>query len=298
MEKSEGDQTRKEDLVDILLAPTVRERMALRLKYTRRPDPGAYLVALRALPPLPFELEPVLCLTPRESPAKALGSEEEEGEVEGPSMVRFPHRPLRGMKVQSAADLRQKEAMYLAKRRQALFLLRDYMWAIGALALRRVAAERHWGTVPVEVSKRVQDARRNKRDTRLPLRELWQQWPTPFEQTGEEWDEVYLAEFPEIVDKPERPGSIRWRSFYSKFTRDFLGGPSDLVMSLMKWAPHYTHTPHFQRSGDEVSYLDDVIVDLDSRVGRDPSQMRPIQWEVRLKKETPLSAKGQSEVVT
>lgn len=46
----------------------------------------------------------------------------------------------------------------------------------------------------------------------------------------EEWDEVYLADFPEVVERPERPGSIRWRSFYSKFTRDFVATPFVMVM--------------------------------------------------------------------
>lgn len=296
MEKGGGDQQGAEGLVEVLLAPTIKERMALRVKYSRRPDPISYLAALRALPPIPFEMVPVLCLSVQSSPRGELESEEDEEGADGSSMVSFPFPPLREMRVQNAADLCHKEAVYVAKRRQALFLLRDYMWAIGVLSLRRVAAERHWGTVPDEVAKLVQDARRNKKDTRVTLKELWGRWPTPFEQMLDEWDEVYLAEFPEVVDRPERPGSTRWRSFYSKFTRDFLGSPSDLVASLMSWRPQNTHTLHFVRSGDEVEYLDRVLSELDKRVGRDPSQMRPIHWEVRTKKEVLSPEKGLPEI--
>lgn len=290
MEGLPGDQLRVDDMVKMLLAPTIMARISLRLRFSRRPDPPAYLAALRALPPLPFEAEPVLTLSQRVSTGKPADSEE-EGEGMGepvmgePDMVSFPFPTLREIKVQTAVELRHKEAAYLAKRRQALFRLRDYMWAIGALPLRQVAAERHWGTVPAEVARRVQDARRNRKDTRMTLKELWRQWPTPFDQTADEWDEVYLAEFPEIVDKPERPGSVRWRSFYSKFTRDFLGCPPDIVFLLMRWVPQATHTLHFPRGEDEVEYLDRVIAELDPRLGRDPSQMRAIQWEVRLRKE-------------
>lgn len=209
MESAEGSYPRPEEMVGALLAPTVMRRMALRAQFSSsRGDPPSYLAALRVLPPLPFELEPVLCLSPRASPEEALGEEAEELDSEGPSMVRFPFRPLREMPVHSAVDLRHKEVVYLAKRRQALFLLRDYIWAVGTLSLKRVAAERHWGAVPTEIVSRVQESKRNRRDTRLPLKEVWGFWPEPFQQTLEEWDEVYLAEFPEVVDHPERPGSV------------------------------------------------------------------------------------------
>lgn len=214
--------------------------------------------------------------------------------------MRLSFRPLREMEVRSSAELRHKEVVYLTRRRQALFLLRDYMWGLGTLLLKRVAAERHWGTVPQDIVRRVQESKRNRRDTRLSLAGAWGLWPEPFQQTLEEWDEVYLAEFPEVVDRPERPGSVRWRSFYSKYTRDFLANPSDIVIKLMKWVPQYTHTLHFPRKGDEIDYLDAVVAELDARVGRDPSQLRPLRWEVRLKREASFTSRevleGESEL--
>lgn len=54
----------------------------------------------------------------------------------------------------------------------------------------------------------------------------------------------------------------------------------------MKWVPFYTHALHFEKTNDEVAYLDAVALGLDTRVRRDPSQLRHIQWEMRLKKET------------
>lgn len=95
--------------------------------------------------------------------------------------------------------------------------------------MRSVALKRGWDKFPVELSKKVHECRRNRKDNRESVKDVWRLWPEPFRQLSEEWDEIYLAEFPEVVDEPARPGSKKWRGFYSPFSRDFVAYPTDVI---------------------------------------------------------------------
>ena len=115
----------------------------------------------------------------------------------------------------------------------------------------------------------------------MSVKELAMRWPAPFRQLAEEWDEVYLACFPEVVDDPAAPGSAKWKSYYSPLSRDFVAWPPMLVQRLMQWPGYPQHTRNFPRSLDIIGDLDAIVLRLDGRIGRAPSRDRAI-WESRV----------------
>ena len=260
----------------VLLAPSSLQLLRLRKKYILQPNPAEFLVALRAVPPLDMESQPVLALPPGATPSSGGGARKSARSVE---VERHPFQPLRRMPSTTPEEFRRKEVAFLARKRQALYTLRDAMWAAGGLVLRQAAAEREWGPVPEEISASVAEGRRNRKDNRLSLKRVWGSWKAPFVQTLMEWDEVYLAAFPEVVDAPERPGSSRWRGFYSHYTRDFVGDPTPHVRQLMGWSGHPIYTRHFAKRANELEDLDVVISEVEARLGRDPSRARELQMD-------------------
>ena len=272
--------------------PSALDRIALRKRYSEEYDPRGYLKALRELPDLPRVSAPLFCLSPgvdkRPRPL--------ENEDRGPLLVRLPFGPSKLLPATSAGELRLKEAVHLARRRQAYADLRDDIWKIGGVVIKQVAEKRGWGRIPQELQRLIHDCRRNRKDNRLSVKEVWDMWPAPFEQLSEEWDEMYLAEFPEVVDKPERPGSTKWRSFYSPYTRDFIAYPPAKVQQIMRWPTYGTHTRCFERTSDALADLDRIVGRLDRRFGREPSRERPLLWNERPAEEWPSQEGGEKVV--
>ena len=54
------------------------------------------------------------------------------------------------------------------------------------------------------------ECRKNRSDTRFYVPRLWDVWPLPLQQVEQDWDEVYVDEFPEVSDGFARPGDVRW----------------------------------------------------------------------------------------
>ena len=69
--------------------------------------------------------------------------------------------------------------------------------------------------MPSALAKNVHECRRNRKENRASVLDVWRMWPQPFRQLSEDWDEVYLAAFHEVADEPAAVGSERWRKFYS-----------------------------------------------------------------------------------
>ena len=292
--QTEIEALRGAELVKAWTLPSAIERINLRRRFAEEYDPRGYLKQLRQLPDLPRMAAPVFCLSPGiDKRPRPLDSEDR-----GPLLVRMPFGPSRSMPATTAGELRLKEAVYLARRRQAYADLRDDIWKIGGSAIKQVADKRGWGRIPQALSRLVHDCRRNRKDNRASVKEVWDLWPAPFEQLAEEWDEIYLAEFPEVVDRPERPGSTRWRNFYSPFTRDFIARPPPKVQQIMRWPTYATHTPCFEKTSDALDDLDRIVTRLDRRFGREPSRERPLLWNERPAAERPPQVEGDKPAST
>lgn len=107
-------------------------------------------------------------------------------------------------------------------------------------------------------------------------------------------DEIYLAKFPEVADEPARPGSKKWRGFYSPFSRDSVAYSTMRIQQLMNWPTRPEHTRSFPRTTDVLADLDAMVSGLDKPIGRDSSRERPLLWN-DLPAEEAASKEGECE---
>lgn len=131
----------------------------------------------------PRESAPVFCLPPgvdkRPLPL--------EGERKGVTLAKHAFPRVKHMPATMAGELRFKGAVYLARRRAAYVEFRDDIRKIGCQGVRSVAPKRGWSKFPVELSKKVHECRRNRKDNRESVKDVWRLWPKPFRQLSEEW---------------------------------------------------------------------------------------------------------------
>lgn len=150
--------------------------------------------------------------------------------------------------------LRYKEIVYLLRRRKAYLSLRNEVWRMGKAELSKAAARRCWGRTPDKVAKLLDGER-------LSLEEVYSLWPAPFDQLATQWDETYLREFPEVVDR-DVWGQPEWTSFYTAYSRDFRAAPSAHVKRLMRWQSKPNYTREIPYSGNLPAHLNAALLAL------------------------------------
>ncbi|KAL8437404.1 hypothetical protein ACSSS7_000999 [Eimeria intestinalis] len=146
--------------------------------------------------------------------------------------------------------LMHKEIVYLFRRRRAYASLRSEIWRLDLAHLTKMAARRCWGRVPPQLVVKLHD------EEACTVAEFCRLWPEPLEQLGYQWDEIYLKEFPEVVDRNVW-GQKEWHCFYTPFSRDFVGAPSPHIQRIMAWEPK----PDYKR---ELPCTGNLAVDLDA----------------------------------
>ncbi|KAL8440919.1 hypothetical protein Emag_007613 [Eimeria magna] len=79
------------------------------------------------------------------------------------------------------------------------------------------------------------------------VEEIWDEWPSPFAKLESQWDDIYLAEFPEVTAAP-RWATPSWTSFLTAFSRQFIARPSARALGGLL-APRARHD---EEDNDEV----------------------------------------------
>lgn len=183
---------------------------------------------------------------------------------------------------QNQMHLRHKEIIYLFRRRKAYSALRDDFWRLGKDELAKVAARRVWGSVPVRLARLLAHER-------CPVEEVYSMWPMPFDELGNQWDEIYLREFPEVTDN-NCWGTADWMSFYTSYSRDFMAAPPDRVRQIMAWKPKTKYTREIPVSGNLPADVETALRAL----GVDHSEIVQKQISHRRDKSLGLSTKRQA----
>ena len=119
-------------------------------------------------------------------------------------------------------SLASKELLLLQHKRRAARCLRDDLWRWGIGEVKKTAEQREWGEVPGQVARALVECRRYWSDTRFHVTQLWDLWLFPLQQLDQDWDEVYVDEFPQVSDRFARPGDARGDSLYTDFTKHWL----------------------------------------------------------------------------
>ncbi|KAL8454322.1 hypothetical protein Emag_001481 [Eimeria magna] len=146
--------------------------------------------------------------------------------------------------------LQHKEIVYLFRRRRAYSSLRSEIWRLDLSCLTKMAARRCWGRVPAQLITKRQEGES------CSVSDFCDLWPEPLEQLGNQWDEIYLKEFPEVVDRIAW-GLKEWHCFYTPYSRDFVAAPSPHVQRIMAWEPK----PGYKR---ELPSTGNLAIDLEA----------------------------------
>lgn len=277
---SQGRRSRNNPLShSVFLSPAAQQRAEFRELFRSKPDPETYVreLRLRAKVPLTEQADPVEQEGDTDSRTTSNRSTPESfshitiGQFR-PSDLHLLKRTKKALGIAKDFEhLRHKELVYLHMRRRAYRNMRNDMWRAGASIVKDIAVARHWDPVPPQV----EEALKEGEEGRISTTQLRTLWPAPFLQLEEEWDEIYLTEFPEVVDRPTRDPT-RWTTFFTPFSRSFLSRPSPFVQTVMRWKPYEpAEDPEFP-TPDPYAALDEALQALGSEVPRDDSLSRPL----------------------
>ncbi|KAL8271421.1 hypothetical protein Esti_004622 [Eimeria stiedai] len=148
--------------------------------------------------------------------------------------------------------LQHKEIVYLFRRRKAYNSLRSEIWRLDLACVTKMAARRCWGRVPAQLVVKWQEGES------CSASDFYGLWPEPLEQLGNQWDEIYLKEFPEVVDR-NAWGQKEWHCFYTPFSRDFMAAPSPHVQRIMAWEPKQDYKRELPNTGNLPADLEATL---------------------------------------
>ena len=116
-------------------------------------------------------------------------------------------------------------------------------------------------------------------------------WKIAFEQLDGEWGELYLAEFPEVLQSPASPGSQEkwvaffpvghpnWVRFCTQYTRAFFTFPSPLMQHVLALRRLRQHLPEIAGDENRDEQTDEALRVFGAARGRDSSLERLITWK-------------------
>ncbi|KAL8443899.1 hypothetical protein Emed_006516 [Eimeria media] len=185
--------------------------------------------------------------SPRDQPARrrarAVRTPEERAAREGERRVvpgRFRFTDLRQAQVvrhvlsnpASQRELIHKELVYLHRRLKAYRSLRLELKRVGRDNIAQYADQRNYNQ-PTSVFA----------DTlAIPLQSLPDpgvlrgMWPDPFIHLEEQWDLIYISEFPEVMVLRDTTSPL-WLDFLTPYSRHFLACPTEAIAALRNWEP-------------------------------------------------------------
>ena len=224
----------------------------------QRPDPPAFWQYLRTL----------------EHPALRAGEKSRDGARHlAPSRLDRSRLALRQMGTPAdQQSLAHKELVFLQHKRRAMRCIR----------------QREWGDVPYEIARALVECRRNRSDTGFHVPRLWDLWPLPLQQLGQDWYEVYFDEFPEVSGSFERPRDLRWDTLYTVFTKHWLTHPSLYMKTALGLPDIPASASPLPVHPNPAEQLEFAIRALGGGIYREPSLERPLSSRKRTPAEAPV----------
>ena len=147
--------------------------------------------------------------------------------------------------------------------------------------MKKAAEQREWGEVPYEVVRALVECRRNRTGTRFHAPRLWDLWHFPLQQLEQDWDEVYVDEFPEVGNSFACPGDPRWNTLYIVFTKHWLAHPSPYVKTALGLPDIPAAASALPVSPNRADQFDFAIRALGGETSREPSLGRPLSRRKR-----------------
>ncbi|KAL8441267.1 hypothetical protein Emag_007320 [Eimeria magna] len=152
-------------------------------------------------------------------------------------------------KPQTQEALQHKEIIYLHRRLKAYRGARKEVWKV-AKGLLRLPVERGWTPPPESLVAKT----KGQVEDSPAVEEIWDEWPSFFAKLERQWDDIYLAEFPEVTAAP-RWGTPSWTSFLTAFSRQFIARPSARVREIRGWKEIPEYEPEIQPDPNPVKFI-------------------------------------------
>ena len=105
---------------------------------------------------------------------------------------------------------------------------------------------------------------------------LWDLWPLPLQQLEQDWNEVYIDEFPEVSCSFARPGDLRGHNLYTVFTKHWLTHPSPHTKTALGLPDIPASAWPLPVRSNPAEHLDFAIPALGGGISGDPSLERPL----------------------
>ncbi|KAL8442445.1 hypothetical protein Emag_006462 [Eimeria magna] len=147
---------------------------------------------------------------PAATPSTPVARKRQRAEPAEPRIVKFVVGKLRPSdlkdiknakkrlaKPQTQEALQHKEIIYLHRRLKAYKGARKGVWKV-ARGLLRLPVERGWTQPPESLVAKT----KGQVEDSPAVEEMWDEWPSPFAKLERQWDDIYLAEFPEVTAAP------------------------------------------------------------------------------------------------
>ncbi|KAL8441279.1 hypothetical protein Emag_007310 [Eimeria magna] len=202
-----------------------------------------------AAPPAPTPSTPVARKRQRAEPAEPRIIKFVVGKFRPSDLKDIKNAKKKLAKPQTQEALQHKEIIYLHRRLKAYRGARKEVWKV-AKGFLRLPVERGWTPPPeslvAKMKGRVEDS--------PAVEEIWDEWPSPFAKLERQWDDIYLAEFPEVTAAP-RWGTPSWTSFLTAFSRQFIARPSARVREIRGWKEIPEYEPEIQLDPNPVRFI-------------------------------------------
>ncbi|KAL8441242.1 hypothetical protein Emag_007338 [Eimeria magna] len=212
-----------------------------RLKFLDAPQPtnvqqsSPAAAVLAATPPIPVARK-----RQRAEPAEPRIIRFVVGKFRPSDLKDIKNAKKRLAKPQTQEALQHKEIIYLHRRLKAYKGARKEVWNV-ARGLLRLPVERGWTPLPESLVAKM----KGQVEDSPAVGEMWDEWPSPFAKLERHWDDVYLAEFPEVTAAP-RWETPSWTSFLTAFSRQFIARPSARVREVRGWKKIPEYEPEIQ----------------------------------------------------
>ncbi|KAL8441298.1 hypothetical protein Emag_007297 [Eimeria magna] len=197
---------------------------------------------------------------PAPTPSTPVARKRQRAEPAEPRIVKFvdiKNAKKKLAKPQTQEALQHKESIYLHRRLKAYRGARKEVWKV-AKGLLRLPVERGWTPPPESLVAKM----KGQVEDSPAVEEIWDEWPSPFAKLERQWDDIYLAEFPDVTAAP-RWGTPSWASFLTAFSRQFIARPSARVSKIRGWKDIQEYEPEIQPDPNPVRIISAALQALD-----------------------------------
>ncbi|KAL8441265.1 hypothetical protein Emag_007321 [Eimeria magna] len=202
-----------------------------------------------AVPPAPAPSAPAARKRERAEPAEPRIVKFVVGKFRPSDLKDIKNAKKKLAKPQTQKALQHREIIYLHRRLKAYRGARKEVWKV-AKGLLRLPVERGWTPPPESLVARM----KGQVEDSPAVEEIWDEWPSPFAKLERQWDDIYLAEFPEVTAAP-RWGTPSWTSFLTAFSRQFIARPSARVREIRGWKEIPEYEPEIQPDPNPVRFI-------------------------------------------